>query len=303
MELFNNIRAPIQSLTDEITRQYNVSLAIKREDLNHPDIVGNKLRKLKYNILAAKQKNKAVILSFGGAYSNHILALSAAGKIFNIPTIGVIRGEELQNAALNPVLSKAKANGMRLSFITREQYKRKNESAFIENLHNTLGDFYLIPEGGSNELGVKGAAEILEGLEDQYDVIVCATGTGGTLAGLIQGAHDYGLQPNLVAGISVLKENSPVRADIIKLLPQDVCQHVDWLINTDYHFGGYAKTNQLLLDFIRWFKTTHGIDLDYIYTGKMMFGIYNLIQSGSFTDGCRILAIHTGGTQTASVDK
>ena len=302
MQLFTNIHAPIQPLTDKITRLHNVSLAIKREDLNHPDIMGNKLRKLKYNIIDAKHKNKPAILSFGGAYSNHILALSAAGRLFNLPTIGVIRGEELQNTVLNPVLSRAKANGMKLRFITREQYKNKNDPSFIKDLHASLGDFSLIPEGGSNELGVKGAAEILADVDDQYDVIACACGTGGTLAGLIQGVHDYGLQPQLVIGFSVLKENSPVREDIKKLLSPKLRQSVDWQINTDYHFGGYAKNNQVLLDFIRWFKVTHGIDLDYIYTGKMMFGIYNLIQSGSFHDGCRILTIHTGGTQTASVD-
>ena len=303
MELFANIHAPIHVLTDEITRKHNVSLAIKREDLNHPDIMGNKLRKLKYNIIDAKHKNKPAILSFGGAYSNHILALSTAGKIFNIPTIGVIRGEELQQAALNPVLSRAEANGMRLYFITRAQYKKKNEPFFIEDLHTRLGDFYLVPEGGSNELGVKGAAEILDNVDNQYDLIACACGTGGTLAGLIQGVHDYALQPKLLIGFSVLKGNSPVREDIEKWLSPKLKQAVDWQINTDYHFGGYAKSNRILLDFIRWFKAAHHIDLDTVYTGKMMFGIYNLIQTGSFQEGCRILTIHTGGTQTAALDK
>lgn len=301
-ELFAGLDVPVQSLSDEITRQYKVSLAIKREDLNHPEIVGNKLRKLKYNILHARQKNKTVLLSFGGAYSNHILALSAAGKIFNISTIGIIRGEELRGAALNPVLLKAKANGMTLSFVSREQYKRKNDADFIDHLHEQWGDFLLIPEGGSNALGVKGAAEILDKLEDQYDIIACPSGTGGTLAGLVQGVHDYGLQPSLVIGFSVLKPHLLNRDDVLKLLPGRTGQVVNWIMNSDYHFGGYAKTNQVLLNFIRWFKVAHKIDLDYIYTGKMMFGIYNLIQSGSFREGCRILVVHTGGTQTAALD-
>jgi len=299
MDIFEHINAPVEELSDEITRKHNVSLFIKREDLNHPEIMGNKLRKLKYNILEAQQLKSPCILSFGGAYSNHILALSAAGRIYNIPTIGVIRGNELAFKPLNPILTKAKVNGMQLNFIAREEYRTKNSDISIAKLHEKFGDFYILPEGGSNALAVKGSAEIVDDLQDNYDVITCACGTGGTLAGIILGAYQQNLSKTQVLGFQVVNADDYIENQVKFLLNAEAQGHIHWSINPDYHFDGYAKKNKALIHFINWFKLTHNIDLDYIYTGKMMFGLYQLIQSSYFKQGNRLLAIHTGGIQTA----
>lgn len=301
MELFENITSPIQHLSDEVTEKYGVSLAVKREDLNHPEIMGNKLRKLKYNLIQARHDDAPQLLSFGGAYSNHILALSAAGRILNMPTTGIIRGDELQKSRLNPVLEKAQENGMQLSFISRSDYRKKTEPHFLQQLHEEFGVFALIPEGGTNALAVKGAAEIIKDLGEGYDVITCACGTGGTLAGIIKGVYQNGLGNVTVIGFSVLKNGGFISNEINKLLPVEICRQVKWNINTDYHFAGYARTSAALIGFIQWFQDRHGIDLDYIYTGKMMYGLYSLIRSGGIAQGSRVLTIHTGGTQTASI--
>lgn len=301
MDIFSDIIVPTQPLIDEVTHRHRVSLFLKREDLNHAEIMGNKLRKLKYNIIEAKKQAVPTLLSFGGAYSNHILALSAAGRLFNMPTIGVIRGEELAAQALNPVLDQAKQNGMTLHFVSRQQYKLKNEAHFIDQLQQKFGPYYAIPEGGSNALGVKGAAEILDKLDDQYDVVICACGTGGTLAGLIKAVHDNRLETRLL-GISVLKDNGCQRDDIVRMLPQGVADQVEWQLNTAYHCGGYAKVSSELLSFMHQFRSNHATELDTIYTGKMMYGVYQLIQAGYFTEDSKILLIHTGGTQTAPLD-
>jgi len=301
MDIFEHINAPIEELSDEITRKHNVSLFIKREDLNHPEIMGNKLRKLKYNILEAQKLKSPCILSFGGAYSNHILALSAAGRIYNIPTIGIIRGNELASKPLNPVLTKANENGMQLHFVTREEYKIKNSGHSIKKSHERFGDFYMLPEGGSNALAVKGSAEILDDLKNEYNVITCACGTGGTLAGIVLGAYQQHFSKTKILGFQVLNADDYIEKQVKSLLNNKVQNLINWSINTDYHFDGYAKKNSTLIQFMNWFKLTHNIDLDYIYTGKMMFGLYQLIQSSYFNQGDRLLAIHTGGTQTAKV--
>jgi len=300
INIFNTL-SPTQEVSDEITRQHGVSLFIKREDLNHPEIMGNKLRKLKYNIIEATQQNVSTLLSFGGAYSNHILALSAAGRIFGLNTIGIIRGEELANKPLNPVLAMACKNGMKLNFISRSAYQKKTTIEFIDLLNKTHGEFYLIPEGGSNDLAIKGATEILDDINGDYDVITCPCGTGGTVAGIIKGVHLQRASTNIL-GFQVLNADHYIEDAIHSFLPAKTLSQTSWTINSDFHFGGYAKTNNKLLTFIKWFKQTHNIELDFIYTGKMMFGLYNLIQTGYFRKGSRLLAIHTGGTQTANVE-
>jgi len=301
MDIWTTIKSPVQSLEDEITREHDISVHIKREDLNHSEIIGNKLRKLKYNLIEAKQQRASALLSFGGAYSNHILALSAAGRIFNIPTIGIIRGEELLKAPLNPVLQQAKLNGMDLHFVSRESYKRRAQANYLVSLQERFGDCYIMPEGGSNQLGVQGAAEIVEDIGSDYDAIACACGTGGTLAGIIKGVCTQGFLSSKVIGFSVLKGGGFLRNDIENMLPEDISTRVSWHVNTDYHLGGYARSNTTLIDFLQWFKATHQIELDTIYTGKMVYGIYDLIQSGFFKKGSRLLLIHTGGTQTAKL--
>ena len=301
MSTFENIIAPVQALSDEITRQHGISLSIKREDLNHPEIMGNKLRKLKYNLLDAQKQNASALLSFGGAYSNHILALSAAGKLMGMQTIGIIRGAELENTPLNSVLSRVLENDMQLHFVSRSDYRKKQEAEFIEKLHEKFGAFYLIPEGGSNQLALQGVSELMSEVDDSYDVISCACGTGGTLAGLIQGAGINTRHSPELIGFQVLKADNYIQQAVHDFLTPKDYQHVHWHVNQDYHFGGYAKTDDRLIGFMRWFKAIHNIDLDYVYTGKMMYGLYQMIKSGSFSRGSRVLAIHTGGTQTASL--
>ncbi len=301
MDVFDTVNAPIQMLTDEVTEQYSVSLAMKREDLLHAEIMGNKFRKLKYNIKAALQSGGEPLLSFGGAYSNHILALSAAGRLFGLPTIGVIRGDELQHSALNPILERACKNGMRLSFVSRADYRRKSDVDFLQQLQAEFGPFTVIPEGGTNLAAIKGAAEIMQDISNEYDVITCACGTGGTLAGMIKGAYQHELSDVLLLGFPVLKGGEFIRDEILKWVPEEITSQVRWDINTEYHFGGYAKTSAELVRFIQWFQERHGIALDYIYTGKMMYGLYALIESGVIAAGSKVLAIHTGGTQTASL--
>lgn len=297
MSIFDNINTEITN----IGGLKNISLSIKREDLNHPEIMGNKLRKLKYNIIKAQDINAPALLSFGGAFSNHILAFSVAGRIFNIPTIGIIRGEELANKNLNPILEQAQNNGMKLHFVTREEYKNKNTPQFLEDLKIKLGNIYIVPEGGSNDLAIKGAAEIIDDLKESYDYIALACGTGGTMAGIIKGLHDTGMKNTKVIGFPALKNGEFIADEIRSFLPEKIYSKIDWQINTGYHFGGYAKTKPELIEFIRTFKTDHKIDLDFIYTGKMMYGIFDLIKNNYFKQNTKILTIHTGGTQTALV--
>lgn len=270
-------------------------LFILREDLIHPQISGNKWRKLKYNIQEAKRLNKDVLLTFGGAFSNHIAATAAAGKEFGLKTIGIIRGEE--NLPLNTTLQLAVANGMILKYVSREAYRSKNETLFTDNLKQEFGDFYLIPEGGSNAFAVKGCTEIIDNINIDIDVICCACGTGGTLAGIIASSNKQ------VLGFPALKSGDFLKNDINGLLNEYSNQFnvkiesTNWNLVTGYHFGGYAKVKPELIRFIQQFKQKHSIPLDLIYTGKMLFGIYDMLQNSNQLDGKTIVAIHTGGLQ------
>ena len=266
----------------------NISLYIKREDLLRPNISGNKFRKLKYNLAQAKNENKQTLLTFGGAFSNHILAVAAAGKEQGFKTIGIIRGEELKDKiAENPTLQKAEDFGMVFEFVGREVYREKASPKFIHQLVEKFGDFYLIPEGGTNDLAVKGCEEILTQNDEKFDYICCAVGTGGTISGLINCSKN-GQQ---VLGFPALKGD---------FLREDICKFVsktNWNLITDYHFGGYAKVSEELILFINEFYQKHKIPLDPIYTGKMMFGVLDLINKNYFPENSKILVIHTGGLQ------
>lgn len=269
-----------------------MSLFVKREDLIHPYLSGNKWYKLKYNLQEAKRLKKDSLLTFGGAYSNHIYSTSAAGKIINLNTIGIIRGEE--HTPLNPTLSFAKANGMKLFYLDRKSYRKKNSSEIINELEIKFGDFYLLPEGGTNELAVKGCREILNSINIDFDYICCPCGTGGTIAGLISGLKGK----KFALGFAVLKGASFLKEDVSALLFKvDNNKYDNWDINLDYHFGGYAKYNRELLKFVYEFVSKNKISIEPIYTGKMFFGIYDLISKGYFPDGSKIVAIHTGGLQ------
>ncbi|UQD54972.1 1-aminocyclopropane-1-carboxylate deaminase/D-cysteine desulfhydrase [Flavobacterium sp. K5-23] len=266
----------------------SISVHIKREDLIHPFVSGNKFRKLKYNLLQAKEEKAVTLLTFGGAYSNHIAAVAFAGKENGFKTIGIIRGDELRDKIVgNPTLEFAQSCGMQLEFVSREEYRLKNEIPFLENIKEKYGDFYLIPEGGTNELAVKGCQEILTEKDSQFDYICCAVGTGGTISGIINSA----LPHQKVLGFPALK------GDFLKDEIRIFAQNENWELLTDYHFGGYGKINQDLIAFINQFYAENQIPLDPIYTGKMVFGVIDLINKNYFPPHSKILLIHTGGIQ------
>lgn len=267
---------------------YKIELYIKREDVLHDEISGNKFRKLKYNLIEAKKIGFTKLLTFGGAYSNHIAAVAAAGRDYGFETIGIIRGEELQGKYLeNPTLKKAFENGMQFKFVSRTQYRDKNNAAFLDQLKNKFGDFYLIPEGGTNEFAVKGCEEILTEEDKMFDFICCAVGTGGTISGIINS-----LQPHQKAlGFPALKGDF-LFDEIRKYAKND-----RWDLITDYHFGGYAKINEQLKQFMDQFYKKYLITLDPVYTSKLTFGVIDLISKGYFKPYSKILLIHTGGLQ------
>lgn len=272
----------------EMPNNFGVELYLKREDKIHPFISGNKYRKLKYNLIESQNKKHDTLLTFGGAYSNHIAAVASAGKEFGFKTIGVIRGEELADKiSENPTLSVAQNCGMQFKLISREVYRTKTTSSFINTLKNELGNFYMIPEGGTNELAVKGCEEIFIEEDKTFDIICCPVGTGGTISGLINASEPH----QKILGFPALKGDF-LQKEIGKFTAKS-----NWELVTDYHFGGYAKINSTLVEFINRFKQEYNIPLDPIYTGKMMFGIFDLIKKGYFKKGAKILAIHTGGLQ------
>ena len=263
-------------------------LSLKPEYRIHPTVSGNKYRKLKYNIKAVLDGNFEGVLTFGGAFSNHIAATAAAGKALNISTIGIIRGEELADEIENnTTLGYAKSCGMGLEFISRTEYRKKDEISFLKTLQNKYPNYFIIPEGGTNSLGVMGCEEILSETDYEFDIICCSVGTGGTISGLINSS----LPHQKVIGFPALK-GAFLKKDIRKFAQQS-----NWDLCHEYHFGGYAKVNLELIQFINKFKQEFELPLDPIYTGKMMFGIFDLIQKGFFSKSTKILAIHTGGLQ------
>ncbi|SHL30080.1 1-aminocyclopropane-1-carboxylate deaminase [Flavobacterium flevense] len=272
----------------QITFPNSISVTIKREDLIHPVVSGNKFRKLKYNLLQAKTENKKTLLTFGGAFSNHIAAVAFAARENGFQSIGIIRGDELRDKiAQNATLQFAQECGMQFEFVSREAYRLKNESSFLEELKLKFGDFYLIPEGGTNELAVKGCQEILTDEDREFDYICCAAGTGGTISGIINSA----LPHQKVLGFPALKGD---------FLQDEICifvQNKNWKLINDYHFGGYGKVNEELIAFINDFYDTNQIPLDPVYTGKMVFGVIDMIQKNYFPAQSNILLIHTGGLQ------
>lgn len=283
---FCNMVSENQLLDLELPNQ--ITLTIKREDQLHPLVSGNKYRKLKYNIQEALALQKNKVLTFGGAYSNHIVATAAAAQLSGLTSVGVIRGEELASKISdNHTLSLAQSLGMQFDFVTREVYRDKESEAFHSQLHQKWGDFYLIPEGGTNALAIKGCEEILMYQDSQYDYICCSVGTGGTISGLINSSSEH----QKIIGFSSLK-TMYLQDEITKFAKQ-----TNWNLDTTYHFGGYAKTTDELIAFINEFYKQTRVPLDPVYTGKMMFGIFDKIKKGFFKENSKILAIHTGGLQ------
>lgn len=283
----NTAQTPLQIVEDPIFIERGVKVYIKRDDLIHPNISGNKWRKLKYNLLEAERTGSQKLLTFGGAFSNHIAAVAAAGQALNFETIGIIRGEELTPDS-NTTLQFAKTVGMQLIFVSRTDYRNKEE---LENRHGKGA--FIIPEGGSNALAIEGVKEVMQEiaaqLPQEIDYVCTALGTGGTAAG-ITSVFDG----RVVVFPSLKIKNEEAEQMILQLT--NVCKGtLD--IKTDYHFGGYGKSNERLLEFIKNFEQINLIPLEQVYTGKMMFGIYDLLLKGYFKKGDVVVVIHTGGLQ------
>jgi 1-aminocyclopropane-1-carboxylate deaminase len=288
----------VQPLADDELAAAGVSLWLKRDDLIHPELPGNKWRKLKYNLDAAAGRD---LLTFGGAYSGHIRATAAAGHYFGLGATGVIRGEP--HEPLNWSLRYAVDHGMRLRYLDRQAYRRKTSPEIIDGLRRELGDFYLLPEGGSNALAVRGCAEITAEAAEQldFDVICCPCGTGGTLAGIAAG-----LCPGQRAlGFSVLKGGEFLAAEVARLQRAALGQATlgrtalggtvgEWRVECGFPYGGYARRTPELDDFIAAFESRHGLRLDWIYVAKMMSGLYTMARRGAFPPGTRIVAVITG---------
>ncbi len=285
---------PVVSLNMKQAEMRDVGVHLLRLDQINQRVSGNKWFKLKYNLEKAKVQGGKAVLSFGGAYSNHIHALAWAGQVLGIKTIGIIRGES--DYASNPTLTDAARWGMELHFVTRAEYKQRKDADFLQGLRDRFGDPFIVPEGGSNALAVKGTAEIVnQSLIQKYgiDNIVLACGTGGTLAGVAAS------QPSVnIVGIPVLKGAKFLKDDISMLLESAGYSDVNnWVLDYNGHFGGYAKTSPELLAFISMMDDDYDLPLDQIYTGKMMLRLIELIEEGFFTEGSQILALHTGGLQ------
>ncbi|WP_373518299.1 1-aminocyclopropane-1-carboxylate deaminase/D-cysteine desulfhydrase [Pricia sp.] len=277
-----------QKVSLPVLTEKQVSLTIKREDLIHPLISGNKFRKLKFNLIEAKKQGRDTILTFGGAYSNHIAATAYAGKLHGFKTIGIIRGEELSGKwEANPTLQLASEHGMRFRFISRDDYRKKENPSYLKKLQSEFGSCHIVPEGGTNTLAIRGCEEILTPGDAYFDVVCCPVGTGGTLAGILNSAFEN----QLILGFPALK------SDFLSEDIRNFALKENWKLITEYHFGGYAKVTAELIDFVNEFKQKTQIPLDPVYTGKMVFGILDLVKRDYFFPKTKILAIHTGGLQ------
>lgn len=268
----------------------NIEVYLKREDLIHPFVSGNKFRKLKYNLKFAFEKGFKEVITFGGAFSNHISASAYACKLLNLNCLGIIRGEELkslgkENFASNPTLQFAHQCGMKFKFVSRKAYRDK-EKLQLE-WASKFPHSYFVPEGGTNQWAVKGCQEMLSEEDKKFNYIAVSCGTGGTLAGLIEASENT----QKILGFSALK------GDFLQHEIQQLSAKRNWELITDYHFGGYAKVSDELVIWMNNFYHETRIRLDPIYTAKMMFGLEDLIKRDYFSKNTRILAIHTGGLQ------
>ncbi|AXK31496.1 pyridoxal-phosphate dependent enzyme [Streptomyces armeniacus] len=319
--------SPLQEVADERFARRGVRLLLKRDDLIHPALPGNKWRKLAPNLRAAAETGHRTLLTFGGAYSNHLRATAAAGRLLGFATVGVVRGEELADRPLNASLARCAADGMRLHFVSRAAYRRRNDPAWTAGLHDRFGDFYAIPEGGSNALAVHGCTELGHELRGRTDVAAVACGTGGTLAGLAAGLGTYGAEdtygtpstsstsaPGCALGIPVLKGGF-LGAEVERLQREAFGgPRGDWTLDDRFHCGGYARTTGELDAFAADFAARHaavlarddlgasgegahdgGTDrLDRVYVAKLLFALRTLTVEGSFAPGSTVTAVITG---------
>lgn len=276
------------SINQSVFTQDAYHIVMKREDLIDTVVSGNKFRKLKYNITAAIKQEYLGLLSFGGAFSNHLAAVAATGNHLGWPTVGIVRGLEWENRwQESPTLSYCKARGMELRFVSRTAYRNKTNAGWLHTHFGNAKQYYVLPEGGTNAAAVKGCKEILTAEDAGFDTICCSVGTGGTMAGLIESATDR----QRVLGFPAL--NNPKLADEIRKFTTKK----NWQLIPDYTFGGYAKVKPELIRFINQYYNAHQIPLDPIYTGKLVFGIFDLIKQRKWPGGKNILIIHTGGLQ------
>ena len=276
----------IQQVETSLTKEKQVVWKVLRLDLIDDIVGGNKLFKLRYNLEEAN-KDGLPVLTFGGAFSNHIIATAKACSLNNISCIGIIRGEK--PVELNHVLIAAEEFGMKLHFVSREEYRRRGEEKYQEELLQQFGEHFIIPEGGGNDLGVKGCTEILSPIAEEFDYVFTPVGSGGTLAGLSLSA---GLKAKII-GIAVLKGENYLEQSVKDLIGKKHVLH--WSIQHDYHFGGYAKWNNELMEYIYKFKFSNSIQLEPVYTGKLFYGINDLIKKNFFPPNSKILCLHTGG--------
>lgn len=276
------IYSPVEQIFDPLFIQKKVEVFVKRDDMIHPFISGNKWRKLKYILSNAESLKKKHLVTFGGAFSNHLLATSCAAAKFGFKSTGIVRGEEVHNE----VLLLCKLFGMSLIFTDRISYR--NKPSFYDTHFKNDPDAIFIDEGGAGALGVKGCEEIVPELQEHYDHIFCAAGTGTTAAGIIKSIEGL-VPPSFAHVVLVLKGGEFLKSEIERYSGNAFELH------SEYHCGGYAKTNPELLSFIQNFCRSTGILIEPVYTGKMFFALFDLIRKDSFSPGCKILAIHTGG--------
>jgi 1-aminocyclopropane-1-carboxylate deaminase len=284
MNINLEIFSPVQQINDPLFAERGLSVYIKRDDLIHPVISGNKWRKLKYLLKKAQAQNKTHLVTFGGAYSNHLLATSAAAAKFGFKATGIVRGEQVDN----DTLFMCRLHGMDLIFTDRESYRDK--PALFNKYFTDNERAFFINEGGASPEAAQGCSELVDELTEPYDHVFCAAGTGTMSAGIINGLVHHKL-PTEFHTIPVFKNGGFIADEINKLL----IQPTNYQLHTDYHFGGYGKVNDELIAFIKRFVADTGILIDPIYTGKMLYGIYDLAAKGHFKPGSKILAIHSGG--------
>ena len=283
--LFSDKPIPNQALSLPVFEKMGVQVFVKREDLLHAEVSGNKFRKLKYNLQQAQKEGCDGLLTFGGAFSNHLAATAAAAHAYGFQSVGVVRGDELAHKPLNPTLAYCQSKGMQLHFVSRELYKQKEKG--IEHLIENHPSFYILPEGGSNPRAVQGCREILNDSDALFDTLAVAVGTGGTMAGLIQSAMPH----QEVVGYQVVYDVA---------IPQQIrtfVGHNRWTLDPTYKTVGYAKTPPELVGFAIEVAKQSGIVLDPLYTGPMLWRMVQQLKSNTWTHGNRILVIHTGGLQ------
>ncbi len=299
-QYFSRMDFDVRNRIDDVSEffQGDAIVWMKRDDLIHPHVSGNKWRKLKYNVHAAQKKDHDTLITLGGAYSNHLAATAAAASLHGMKSIGLIRGNYVD--VNNPTLSFCRDQGMELFPLDIETYDLRHSEGFPTWVRDHIGSGFLIPEGGANYLGVNGCSEIVTELEEQPDLIVVPVGTGTTLAGIAMAAHGK----CKVLGVQVLKGDGMVD-DIQRLLlytlgdngfAQETIEQTV-MLNRTFHFGGYARYQDGLLDTMRAFYKITGIKTDPIYTGKMVAAVQQLLLQGKLDDFSKILMVHTGGLQ------